>query len=252
MKVCSISDLHGTLIQYPSTYWNELWECEILFICGDILPLHIQFDMNKSLRWLMREFKPWAEELPVEKIYIVGGNHDSWFECNEKSAKNVFSPDSKITYLKNDWIDHVSMQDSQTYRIFGTPYCHIYGNWPFMRNGEILKEKFSEMPENVDILFCHDAPYGVSDICFQGWSADGQHKGNPQLRDAILEKKPRYCFHGHLHSSNHGEEILGTTKVYNTSILDEEYKITYDPLYIRITKDEEFTKNAEFTRNEGN
>ena len=31
-------------------------------------------------------------------------------------------------------------------------------------------------------------------------------------------------------------ELLGQTQVYNTSILDEEYKITYDPLYIRISK----------------
>ena len=57
-------------------------------------------------------------------------------------------------------------------------------------------------------------------------------------KDAILEKKPRYCFHGHLHSSNHEEEVLGETKVYNTSILDERYLIVYEPLIIRITKSE--------------
>lgn len=236
MKIAVISDLHGNLVYYPSDYWKELWECEAMFICGDILPLHIQFDMNKSRKWLMKEFKPWALDLPVEKVFIIGGNHDAWFERYEKIAKTIFPISEKVTYLKNEWISYTSQQDSQTYTIFGTPYCHVYGNWPFMRHESVLKEKFGQMPNDIDILFSHDAPYGVSDVCFQGWSADGQHKGCPALRDVILEKQPKYCFHGHLHSSNHGMELLGETQVYNTSILDEEYKITYDPLYIRISK----------------
>ena len=106
--------------------------------------------------------------------------------------------------------------------------------WPFMRNEETLKEKYSEIPENIDILFCHDAPYGVSDVCYQFYPWDKGHKGCPILRDAILEKKPKYCLHGHLHSTNHEEELLGNTKVYNTSILNEDYKITYDPVILEI------------------
>ena len=77
MKIAVISDLHGNLIYYPSDYWKHLWECEALFICGDIFPLHIQFDIPKCRSWLMKEFIPWATELPVEKVYIIGGNHDS-------------------------------------------------------------------------------------------------------------------------------------------------------------------------------
>lgn len=236
MKIAVISDLHGNLISYPSEYWKELWECEVLFICGDTLPLMIQFDMNKSKKWLIEKFKFWALNLPVEKIYIIGGNHDAWFERNENIARDLFSEQEKITYIKNNLVEHISSQDGNTYKIFGTPYCHIYGRWPFMRDESILKEKFSQIPNNIDILFSHDAPYGTSDICFEGWAADGKHKGCPALRDAILEKQPKYCCHGHYHSSNHNEEILGETKVYNTSILDEEYKIKYKPLIIQITK----------------
>ena len=75
MKVCSVSDLHGNLIQCPSTYWKGLEECEILFICGDILPLQIQYDMRESQNWLISEFKLWAQDLPVEKVYFIAGNH---------------------------------------------------------------------------------------------------------------------------------------------------------------------------------
>ena len=234
MKIASISDLHGNLITYPSTYWKGLEECEVLFICGDVLPRDIQFNSVKSYDWLLKEFKPWVEALPVEKVFITAGNHDAFFERHPKDVKSLFPTFEKITYLPNEYAEYLSTQDSKLYRIFGTPYCHIFGMWPFMRSEEVLKEKYSEIPENIDILFCHDAPYGVSDVCYQFYPWDKGHKGCPVLRDAILEKKPKYCFHGHLHSTNHEEELLGNTKVYNTSILNENYKITYDPVILEI------------------
>ena len=141
MKICSISDLHGNLIQYPSPYWEGLMECEVLLICGDILPLEIQMDMPKSKKWLIEEFKMWATDLPVEKVYFIAGNHDTWLERNNLEAHSIFSRYDKVTYLKNEEVIHISSQDSKTYSIFGTPYCHIFGNWPFMRSEKILKQK---------------------------------------------------------------------------------------------------------------
>lgn len=234
MKIAVVSDLHGNLPIYPSDYWKGLEECELLLICGDIIPLHIQFNMVASKQWLIEEFKPWAVSLPVEQVYFIAGNHDAFMELNDKTMHEIFSKSDKVTYLMHEYIDYLSCQDSKVYRIFGTPYCHIFGNWPFMRDEETLTRKFSEIPGNVDVLMTHDAPYGTSDICFQGFAADGQHKGCPELRDVIIDKKPKYNFHGHLHSANHGEELLGETKVYNTSILNEQYNLVYEPLMIRI------------------
>ena len=234
MKIAVVSDLHGNLPIYPSYFWDGLEDCEMLLICGDIFPLSIQTDMIRSKKWLLEEFKPWAASLPVEQIFFIAGNHDFWFERNDLTAHQIFSSHDKVRYLKNEYVDYLSTQDSKVYRIFGTPYCHQFGNWAFMRDEEMLSKKFSQIPGNVDILLSHDAPYGTSDICFEGFPANKGHIGCPELRDAIIEKKPSYCFHGHLHSSNHGEEILNETKVYNTSILNEKYEIVFEPLIIRI------------------
>ena len=234
MKIAAISDIHGNLIEYPSNYWKGLEECEVLFICGDILPLKIQFNMVRSQLWLEQEFKPWAERLPVEKIFIIAGNHDAWFERNDQLAREIFPQDAKITYLCNEYIEYTSIQDTYEYKIFGTPYCHKFGNWAFMREDDILMKKFNEIPNHLDILFTHDAPYGTSDICLEGWAADGQHKGSLPLRDAVVKKCPEILLHGHLHSTNHEREMLYETEVFNTSILNEEYKITYNPLIILI------------------
>ena len=234
MKVAVISDLHGHLPIYPSPYWEGIEECELLLICGDILPLHCQSKAIESRLWLIDEFKPWAASLPVEQVFFIAGNHDFWFERNDLMAHQIFSPHDKVRYLKNEYADYISTQDAKVYRVFGTPYCHQFGNWAFMRDEETLAKKFSQIPNNVDILISHDAPYGTSDICFEGWAADGSHKGCPELRDAIIASKPKYNFHGHLHSANHGEELLGDTKVFNTSILNEQYELVYEPLMIRL------------------
>lgn len=236
MKVCSISDLHGNLIQYPSTYWKGLEECEILFICGDILPLQIQYNMKESKNWLISEFKLWAQDLPVEKVYFIAGNHDAWFERNELAARAIFSKADKVTYLKNEFVDHISIQDSKTYRIFGTPYCHIFGQWPFMRSEETLARVFNEIPENVDILITHDSPKlgTVGTILQENQFNTGIDAGNEILAEFILKKKPRYVFSGHIHSGNHNLEIIEEIQLANCSILNEQYKIYYNPLIVRV------------------
>lgn len=234
MKIAVISDIHGNLIHYPSQYWKGLEECEILFICGDILPLQIQHNLEASYEWLITQFKPWTYNLPVEKVYFIAGNHDLWFERKYFDAISIFSEYDKATYLANNTIDHISSQDSKVYSIYGTPYCHQFGHWSFMYSEKTLTKLFEAVPNNLDILITHDAPYGVSDVCLEGWAADGEHKGGQALRDVIINKKPKYCFHGHLHSSNHEEEMLNDTKVFNTSIVDEQYDIKYEPLIIRI------------------
>jgi Icc-related predicted phosphoesterase len=190
--------------------------------------------MIKSIEWLTEEFKPWAENLPVEKVFFIAGNHDFWFERNDIPAHKIFPQDQKVTYLKNELVEYTSSQDSKTYKIFGSPYCKIFGLWPFMRSADMLARKFNEIPENIDILFTHDAPYGTSDICLEGRAADGQHKGSLPLRDAVVKKCPEILLHGHLHSTNHEREMLYETEVFNTSILNEEYDIKYEPLIILI------------------
>ena len=233
MKIACISDLHGNLIQYPSEYWKGLEECELLLICGDILPLQIQFHNPASKEWLLNDFLTWANSLPTTKVLFIAGNHDQLMERDDSWMRKNFPVFNKVTYIKNELYTYIDCY-GKNYRIFGTPYCHQFGNWPFMRSEETLVKNFEMIPENIDILFSHDAPYGTSDICLEGWAADGQHKGCPALRDAIISKKPKYCFHGHLHSTNHEEEMLNVTKVYNTSILDESYRIKYEPIMIRI------------------
>ena len=219
MNICAISDLHGDLI--------DISPCNLLIICGDIVPLNVQSGMYKSIKWLRNKFKPWANNLPCDKVIFIAGNHDWVAEKEVKFMLDMFPKDEKVTYLFHEPYEYEEL------KIFGTPYCKIFYNWAFMEDDSILEEKYKDIPKNLDILITHDAPYGVSDVLLQsGYTKE--HIGNKPLTKAILEKEPRYVLHGHLHSTSHEFELLGSSKVVNCSIKDEQYQLVYDPIYFEI------------------
>lgn len=224
MKVCAISDLHG--------YLPKIEPCDLLLICGDIMPLSIQFNMPASLEWLSNEFIKWIEALPVDHVIMIAGNHDAVFERASRRAKATINH-NKLTYLLNESTIYTSNEGEQI-TIFGTPYCKIFGNWPFMRTPEYLKEKYSEIPDGVDILISHDAPkIGQVGTILEGrWY--GEDAGNIYLADEIKFKRPRWVFSGHIHSGEHSLTLFEGTKLYNVSIMNEHYEPLNKPLYIEI------------------
>ena len=69
----------------------------------------------------------------------------------------------------------------------------------------------------VDILICHQPPYGVLDqVNFptapSHWQ--GKHAGSPVILDHIKKKQPKYVFCGHIHEGA-GSKKLGKTTIVN-------------------------------------
>ena len=65
MKIVAISDLHGTL--------PELQPCDVVVICGDIVPPNIQKNYEASLAWLSGPFQNWALNLDCKKVIFIAG-----------------------------------------------------------------------------------------------------------------------------------------------------------------------------------
>lgn len=228
MKCICLSDLHGTLLPVED-YFEP---CELICICGDIVPLNIQGNHKKARKWLIDAFKPWCESLPCNKVIFIAGNHDSVMH-NEDFMHSVFPKDEKVTYLFHEMYTYNN--GDKEYKIFGTPYCKLFGNWAFMDTDERLIKLYSDIPSGIDILLTHDQPFGYGDILLDNiyWNT-GDHIGNKPLTLAILEKKPAYQFNGHLHSCQHELIEIGNTKHYNVSIKNEKYEPVYEPLIIEI------------------
>ena len=59
-----------------------------------------------------------------------------------------------------------------------------------------------------------------------------------QVPKVLIEKKPKVVFHGHLHSSSHLFEPLENSEVVNCSIVDEQYNVSYSPIYYDLSKED--------------
>ena len=229
IKICAISDMHGILD-------FDIKPCDILCICGDIVPLNVQRYLDGTLKWLAKKFVPWCEKQPCEKVFLIAGNHD-WVAMNHPDDWESMFKNTKITYLCDSYAEYVKQTDDtyQEISIYGTPWCHQFYNWAFMTSDVNLAKIYSKIPYKVDILLTHDAPYGTSDVIQQdvSWNT-GKHIGCIPLADSVNDKKPRLLLHGHLHSTNHSLEQSGETDVYNVSVVNEHYERVYEPLYLEI------------------
>jgi len=229
IKVCAISDMHGILD-------FEIKPCDILCICGDIVPLDVQGLFQGTLDWLAKKFVPWCEKQPCEKVFLIAGNHDFCAMRHPDDWEAMFK-DTKITYLYNSEAEYVKDKDGeyQSIRIYGTPWCHQFYNWAFMTSDVELAKIYSKIPYKVDILLTHDCPYGTSDVILDDvpWKT-GEHIGCHPLGDAIDDKKPLYMYTGHLHSCIHEPQQRGETIVRNVSMVNEKYKRVYEPYYFEI------------------
>jgi Icc-related predicted phosphoesterase len=223
IKICFISDLHGYLI-------NDIEPCDLVIICGDSISLRFQSGWHKAIRWYRNQFKSWAEALPCDKVFFIAGNHDP-IESYEEEMKLNFPMDSKVSYICHEYCEFT--KDGTTLKMFGSPYCHVFGHWYFMEDDNTLATLFNEIPKNLDIVFTHDAPYGITDVLLdpKAWNST-ENLGCRPLADAIIEAKPAILAHGHLHSTSHVPEEYNGTKYFNCSIVDEEYQPVYDPIYI--------------------
>lgn len=223
IRIVAISDLHG--------YLPKLEPCDLVLICGDSVPLKYQSDFELTYNWYIKDFRKWAEELECNKVLFIAGNHECTFPRHSGVFYEEFPEEDKITYLQDSEYVYRG-KDGKNYRIYGTPWCQVFGRWAFMASDPALEEIYSKIPKDLDILITHDAPYGVTDVLLQKkckW-ANGEHIGNKPLAEAITKKKPKIVLHGHLHSTSREFETLGTSKVTNCSLKDEFYNPIYSPI----------------------
>ena len=237
ITIAASSDFHGNLPEVTEPF-------DLMLLGGDLEPAQ-NHNWGYQRKWYKEEFLPWVQELPFKnvwsKVVFTSGNH-SIFLSQEGHSFRVkeleLESNGRLIYLHNESYNFDYLDENgeiKVITIFGTPYCKIFGNWWNMLNDDTLKEKYSEIPNNTDILLSHDCPYGACDMCY-GWKAWGRtpmHIGNKILAEAVLDKSPKINLCAHLHSANHNWEQLGNTMVRQISLLNESYIPTYPIFYFK-------------------
>jgi hypothetical protein len=237
VKICAISDIHGSLIEIP--------ECDILCICGDILPLDIQRNNDESVAWLAGPFQNWLLDAPCKYVVMIWGNHDwygekccrggleGWEQC-ERLFKRDLGPDPKIHILQDEEIEVLGI------KFYGTSWCPSLRNWAFYGDSETLKARFSDIPTDTDVLLTHCPPkFGSQGVVLEtNWNYRNDF-GCQELQDVIVEKFKHktcttYILSGHIHSGLHNWEVNEGLTYRNVSLLNEDYELSYQPFIFEI------------------
>ena len=245
MKIVAVSDLHGYL---PKP--EEFPACDVICICGDIVPLDYQADDVASIAWFELEFVPWTDKLPCKKVLFVAGNHDFFLEhimlgpvredgsrkCRSASEvlKKLLPGNSKgrhkLVYLRD------SSYELEGKRFWGTPWISGLPRWAFNQDEEELEHgAFAQIPKKLDVLLTHMPPaqWAMGEVLQQGWNL-GRNFGSQVLANAMMERNIHYTFCGHVHTGCHvATEYRENCWVANVSVKDEDYRVQtyYFPVF---------------------
>ena len=213
-KITIISDTHGKHHEIT----DDLPGGDILIHCGDFM--NGGWDVEESI-----DFLDWLEDIKGYKHKIfIAGNHDIIFENDPKLALALTSAYKNITYLQDSFIEVEGL------KIYGSPWQPEFYNWAFnLPRGAALKAKWDLIPEDTDILVTHGPPMGFNDQV----NGKGESLGCYDLKQRVLDIKPKlHCF-GHIHSG-YGIVPEDSTKFINTSVLNESYEYTQKPITLKL------------------
>ena len=210
MKLVCISDTHGL--------HDELTIPE-----GDVLIHAGDFSRSGKTKELI-EFNAFLLAQPHRHKIVIAGNHDWCFERDRNASEALLSA---AVYLQDSSVDIEGVQ------FYGSPWQPRFFDWAFnLDRGEPLKQVWSRIPQNTDVLITHGPPLGIGDEV-----KDGYEVGCEDLLNAIERVQPKVHIFGHIH------EGYGTyTRAYaqksttfiNACNLDERYQVVNAPIVIEV------------------
>jgi Icc-related predicted phosphoesterase len=206
MKVTVTSDTHGfhKLCSMPSG--------RILLHAGDIT-------RNGSIDEVV-EFNYWLGTINYEHKIVIAGNHDFCFEKKPVESKRALT---NATYLMDEAFELDGI------KIYGSPWQPWFLDWAFnLHRGKLLREKWSNIPEDTDILITHGPPLGHGDK-----TVGGEYVGCEDLLARIKQIRPKLHLFGHIHEGQ-GTTHEGSTLCVNASFVDFQYDFAYDPFEVEI------------------
>lgn len=229
MRIVAISDIHGK--------WNKITipECDILISTGDY--------SFRGEKHMVRDFHKWLNEQPAKHIVSIQGNHELWVQANFEEAKQIALESCPRVHF----IDH-NLVEIEGIRIFGSAWTPWFHNWAW--NGArsleeaqhkqipYLKDKWDNIPTEVDIIATHGPCYGFLD---QVYHVDGvtpkEKVGCDLLYNKFINSKAKIHICGHIHSG-HGHKEFNGKHFYNASICGETYMVDYEPIIIEYEENE--------------
>ena len=146
MRIVCISDTHGMhrQIQVP--------EGDLLIHAGDSLARGTLDDLE--------DLDEWLGSLPHRHKIVIAGNHDWCFQDDPDDARKLLT---NAHYLQDNGLELEGL------RFWGSPWTPVFFNWAFnLERGDAIAERWSLIPEKLDVLITHGPPAGILDPVAKG------------------------------------------------------------------------------------
>ncbi len=217
MRITFISDTHNKHKQVTATLPGG----DLLIHAGDATSMGYKHEIQQFLKWFD------GLDNYTNKIFIAG-NHDWGFQDDPKTCKELLDFYNKVTYLQDN-IEVIGEDYQTSVKVYGSPWQPEFYNWAFNlpRMGSELGQKWSEIPQNTDILVTHGPSWGNLDTVV----GQGVPLGCELLTERIKVIKPKIHVCGHIHTG-YGYKFDGDTHYFNASVLDERYEFTQKPMTV--------------------
>jgi Icc-related predicted phosphoesterase len=206
MRLVVISDTHfmHDRIAIP--------DADMLVHCGDSLGHGTLEELAELDRFL--------GTLPHEYKILVAGNHDWCFERDPEAARRLVR---NAIYLEDAAVELGGT------KFYGSPWQPWFLDWAFnLERGEPLREVWSKIPEDTEVLITHGPPYGVCDRTLRG-----ELVGCEQLLERVQRVKPKLHLFGHIHEG-YGTVQTDETLFVNASTCDVRYRPINQPIVLTI------------------
>ncbi len=259
MRICVIGDPHGNLEKIKNIKL-EKEKIDLILLTGDLgkadYARKLYFENLKRKEKGLAELEETKEDIKkiineiynssmiilnylskIAPVYTIAGN--VWENDNniKKDEKNF---GIKLPYLhknirknKNMYLIKNRLRIFNNIRIGFLEYF-IDVNWiktfkPKNYNKELKLakkqtekvKKILEKWKKIDVLVCHQPPYGILDKVGKKYNPPkfwiGKNAGSKTILNYIKKYKPKYVFCGHIHEAE-GKAKLNTTQIYNLGI----------------------------------
>jgi Icc-related predicted phosphoesterase len=255
MKILAIGDPHGSLDKVRKISFKRI---DLILLTGDLGSANMMRKMafenveRKKKGLSEKEYSPTQEKrafmeaynsslkiirflsrkAPVFTIYgnVESSNLDTR-RFSKKIGKKIPLLTNTLTAMRNVRVINNRLANFQRIRVGGLEYF-VDTNWvrdfkpadyrKRMKKAKKATDKARRVLRwfgEVDILVCHQPPYGFLDRVGapapKHWR--GKHAGSKVILGYIKKHKPKYVFCGHIHEGE-GMKKIGKTEVHNLGV----------------------------------
>lgn len=238
IRIICISDTHGLHTKIKIENYINPKVSNILLHAGDCTNVGKENEIIDFVQWF-QNIKGFDC-----KIFIAG-NHDFGFENYNGIRHHNEAPwlhhilneenlsQSDVVYLHDSEFTYEHPDISKPLKIYGSPWQPEFYNWAFNlpRNGNELKEKWNQIPDDTDILITHGPPHGIRDFVVDRSGA--LQVGCELLRQRVDNMNLLLHVFGHIHGA-YGPMLINDTAFVNASTCTERYHPINKPIVLDV------------------